>query len=317
LSRSTMYGSQHPSEVSNNPFLNLSDASTRYPDVSGSTLSTDSQYALWNAQSNGVSPQPGYSPNVLQPLQQQYTTGWPGLQTYQTQGSGLPYLQQSNSGVRFHPSSAFGQQLVSTIDPGSLNQGGSGYQQQSQQQFDPGYGMTNGYNTTAVPGQIQNTLMSYQPTGTIPVTNLTQFDPYSVIGQGAWDSQQQQQGGGLTNSRALNSHPDPHPRDVLEEHKEELKLWEPHAWKKLMNSFGTLETAWRKRVEELETWMNTYPSQLPTALEEAKSRFATAAAAKCQVEEAQKGYRVSTDQPSKDRVKEAVNAALRGLPDYP
>lgn len=254
-----MYGSYNspPPELSNNPFLeHTSNPLTRYPDVGGFISSTDPQLTSWAGQSNGT-PQQGYITYNPQAGQQQYTTGWGGSPDYQTQGSGFAYPQQAGGGTRFQPSSSFGQHLSSAMDAGGFVQGGLGYQQQPQQQFTPGYGTPNGYNATGgIPGQIQIPPPPYQQ-----ATNLgypSEFDPYSSIGQGSWDGQQQpqqpqqQQGGGLTNGGALNSQSDPHPREFIQKYKAELEVWDAYSWKQLMNSLDSLKRAWERRMHELD-----------------------------------------------------------------
>ena len=264
--RPTMYSSygsynSPPAELSNNPFLeHSSNPLTRYPDIGDVTPPTNSQFTSWIGQPNGVPQQQGYNTYSPQPAQQQYTAGWGGSPTYQTQGLGYPSPQQTGSGVRFQPSSSFGQQLSSAVDSGGYIQGGMGYQQQPQQQFTPGYGTSNGYNPTGgMPGQIQIPPTPYQQTGVTNPGYLSEFDPYSTIGQGSWDGQQQSQqqsyghqGGGLTNGGALNSQPDLHPREVIQKYKTELEAWDTYSWKQLMNSLETLKRTWEKRMYELD-----------------------------------------------------------------
>ena len=253
-----------PAELSNNPFIeHSSNPLTRYPDVSGSISPTNSQFTSWTGQPTGVPQQQGYNTYGPQPTQQQYTAGWGGSPTYQTQG--LAYAnpqqqpQQQGSGYRFQPSSSFGQQLSSAVDGGYI-QGGVGYQQQQQpqQQF-TGYGTSNGYNTTGAPGQIQIPQTPYQQTGVTGPGYLSEFDPYATIGQGSWDGQQpppQQSYGdhsrGLSNGGALNSQPDLHPREFTRKYKTELEAWDTYSWRQLMNSLESLKKAWEKRMHELD-----------------------------------------------------------------
>ena len=260
------YGSYNspPAELSNNPFLeHSSNPLMRYPDVTGSISPSNSQYTSWIGQSTGVPQQQGYNTYGPQPTQQQYTAGWGGSPTYQTQGLGYQnpqQQQQTSSGMRFQPSSSFGQHLSSSLDTGGLVQGGVGYQQQPQQQF-TGYGASNGYNTTSgIPGQIQIPPTPYQQTGITVPDYLSEFDPYTTNGQGSWDGQQQPQqqsygyqgGGGLTNGGAPNSQPDLHPREVIRKYKMELEAWDTYSWKQLMNSLEALKKAWERKMHELE-----------------------------------------------------------------
>ena len=257
------YGSYNspPAELSNNPFLeHSSNPLARYPDVNDLTTATNSQFTSWVGQPGGVPQQQGYTAYGPQPTQQQYTAGWGGSPTYQTQGLGYQNPQQTSSGVRFQPSSSFGQQLSSAVENGGFIQGGVGYQQQPQQQYTPGYGTSNGYNTTGgMPGQIQIPPTQYQQTGVTNPGYPSEFDPYSSIGQGPWDGQQQaqqqsygHQGGGLANGRALGSQPDLHPREVIQKYKTELEAWDTYSWKQLMNSLESLKRTWEKRMHELD-----------------------------------------------------------------
>ena len=263
------YGSYNspPAELSNNPFLeHTSNPLTRYPDIGGSTSPTDPQFTSWIGQPNGAPQHQGYNTYGPQPTQQQYTSGWGGSPTYQAQGPGYTSPPpQTGGGMRFQPSSSFGQQLSSAMDVGGFIQGGAEYQQQPQQQpqqqFITGYGTPNGYNTSGgVPGQIQIPPTPYQQTGVTSPGYLSEFDPYSSIRQASWDGQQQQQqqsygdhsSRGLSNSGALNSQPDPHPREVIRKHKTELEIWDSYSWKQLMNSLESLKRAWEKRMHELD-----------------------------------------------------------------
>ena len=270
------YGSYNspPAEFSNNPFLeHSSNPLTRYPDVDGFTSPTNSQFTSWIGQPNGVPQQQGYNTYSPQPTQQQYTASWGGSPTYQTQGLGYPNTQQTGSGIRFQPSSSFGQQLSSAVDSGGFIHGGVGYQQQPQQQYTPGYGSPNGYHTSGgMPGQIQIPPTPYQQTGVTGPGYLSEFDPYASIGQGTWDGQKQSQqqtygqqqpqqqsyghqGGGPTSGGALNSQPDSHPREVIRKFKVELEVWDTYSWKQLMNSLESLKKAWEKRMHELDAGM--------------------------------------------------------------
>lgn len=259
---SSSYGSYNslPPEFSNNPFIESpSNGLTRYPDLSSPT---DARFARWNYSPDVVPQQQGYNTyNPQQPPQQQYTSNWGGSPTYQTQGPGIVYPQQTSGGGRFQPSSSFGQHLSSALDTGAYIQGGPGYQQQPQQQpqqqFTPGYGVPNGYNT-GVPGQIQIPATPYQQAGVTNPGYLSEFDPYAAIGRGALDTQQQPQqpqqqpgGGGLTSGGALNSQTDLHPRDFVRKYKTELEGWDQYAWKQLLNSLDSLKAAWDRRVQEL------------------------------------------------------------------
>ena len=244
-----------PAELSNNPFLeHTSNPLMRYPDVT----SPNSQFTSWVGRTNDVPRQQGYDTYNPQPVQQQqqqqYSTGWGGPPTYQVQASGFIQPQQT-SGALFQPSSSFGQQLSSAFDAGGFLHSGQGYQQQPQQQFTPGYGAQNWYTPAgSMPGQIQN------PAATPDPRYLSEFDPYANIGEGTWGGQEQHQSRRLTEGGTLDSQTNPHPRDVIKKHREDLEKWDTYSWKQLMNSLDSLKRAWEKRTIEL----NARAKQLST-----------------------------------------------------
>jgi len=161
---------------------------------------------------------------------------------------------------------------------------------------------------------------------------LPEFDPYANIGHGAWDGQQQQrqqqqqQGGGLTNGGPPNLQNDIHPREFIQKYKTELEAWDTYSWKQLMNSLDSLKAAWERRKQDLDASVKQLSTnwaaqqelaQYKSASDEANLSFSSVAASYYQLKEVLGGYRQSTDIASRRRVKEAMNAALRSLPEYP
>jgi len=165
-------------------------------------------------------------------------------------------------------------------------------------------------------------------------TYLAEFDPYASIGQG-WDGssgqtrqqqqrqpQQQQTYGQPTTNENL------HPREFIRKYKVELESWDTVTWKQMQNTFESLKAAWEKRMHEIEARLKQVSTNWGMAaqqemqqgqhlLKDAESKFSSVAASTFQIKEVLQGYRHSTDIASKRRVREAMNAALQSLPDWP
>ncbi|RDB25987.1 hypothetical protein Hypma_006551 [Hypsizygus marmoreus] len=307
-------------EITNNPFINdPRNPQTRFPDISGASSSNglQTQWPQSPIDNNG-----GYQapPMYHQPSYQQQPQLSPGYvqQTgYLSPGLSPQGISPQPTGMPFQPTSSFGQQLAANMSGSSYGylQGQSGPQStaynpaQQQLQNNPGY--------------------------------IAQFDPYASIGQG-WEGQQPQNqnvqsptGGGPI-STSTPSPGNPHPRDYLRTHKAEIEAWDTYAWKQLLNAFDALKDSWEGRSKELEGKINQlqtqmqyggggyYASQikqeglrLQALLKDARSYFDSLAASSFQMREVFQGYRQSGDLASKRRVREASNAALQGLPDWP
>jgi hypothetical protein len=128
---------------------------------------------------------------------------------------------------------------------------------------------------------------------------------------------------------------DPHPRDYIRSHKQEIEAWDSYTWKQLLNSCETLKRSWESRRNELKTKLAGLQSQhryagyydrtqiqqeggrIQALLNEAQTNFDSASASTFQFEESFNGYRQSGDTSSKKRVREATNAALQCLPKWP
>ncbi|KAI0091174.1 hypothetical protein BDY19DRAFT_934252 [Irpex rosettiformis] len=347
MSAFSPYGSQSgpPPELSNNPFIDHpANALSRYPDINNVNQPTGSeqQFTSWLSPSSpGVSsPTGGYgSPAPAQtPQYQQQQTGW--------QGAGGGYPQQSaqgsgyggglGGGQPFQPTSSFGQQLNGQLNgyqqPQQSQQQYPGYSQQSQQ-----YGSGYGYNQQP------------QQYGGIPQQQsfnqqyLSEFDP--LQGRGQYGGQQTQPGA-LPSGSSISGgagpggsqYRDPHPREFVQKNKAELEAWDNYAWKQVINSFDTLRNAWTARKGEIEARARSLGGQglfggggygygnygqaqqvqqLDQLAKQAETNADTVAAASFQMQEVHSGYRQSGDLASKKRVREAINAALQSLPDWP
>ncbi|KAG6813916.1 hypothetical protein H0H92_005765 [Tricholoma furcatifolium] len=297
------------SAVTNNPFVtDPTNAHSRFPDISTSPQSQWPPPPL-NANVGYQQPQGMYQ----QPSFQQQ----PPLSPSYSQPSGhlSPHLSQVQApqptGLPFQPTSSFGQQLAANISGTS-------------------YGYLQGQNGSSqhayTPAQQQLQSPGY----------LAQFDPYSSIGQG-WSGETQVKSPVSTNQNfslqvqspipgatpAITSiTPSPggqlHPREYLRVHKGEIEAWDSYAWKQLLTTIDALKQSWEGRVKELEgratqlqrelqTGVGNY---LPTQVQQEGIRLQG-------MEEVFQGYRQSADVASKRRVREASNAAIQALPDWP
>ncbi|EGN99269.1 hypothetical protein SERLA73DRAFT_182186 [Serpula lacrymans var. lacrymans S7.3] len=346
-------------ELSNNPFIeDPSNPHTRFPDITGSISSPppQPQYQGQASYGNGHQGQPQYQQpyqnqaqyqNPQYQNQNQYQTpyqGQPQLQTqyassstYGPQYAGSPVsLAPQPTGRPFQPSSSFGQHLVSQVDSSQQQQ----YQQPQQyggyqQGYQPAYPNQQSQQFTGYPNTGYNQGQQQQNTG-----YLSEFDPYSSLGQG------QAQGAAPSHARTPSSSGNAHPRDFIRTHKTELEAWDSYSWKQLFNAFDALKEAWGTRKREIEARISAlggngapglfgqsgyggyqggyggYGSQqeverLKGLLREVESHHDTVAASSLQLHEVYQYYRQSGDAASKRRVRESCNAALTGLPDLP
>ncbi|KAF9468098.1 hypothetical protein BDZ94DRAFT_1247177 [Collybia nuda] len=311
-------------EITNNPFIDdPSHPQTRFPDLNHpSSPPNGGQYTQWLQHDMGQNNTgyPGQQSNLYQPppyqqpQPQQYSSMY-GQQQAGYLSSGAPGAIPQATGMPFQPTSSFGQQLAA-------NMSGSSYAYL--------HGQTSGQQPYTVAQQTQNN-PGY----------IAQFDPYASIGQG-WDGQTHQtqsqppqnstSGIYLTTPSSGNLHP----REYIRTHKAEIEAWDNYAWKQLLNSFDILKDSWEARTRELggrvDQFQNQlryggggqYPGQLQQEttrlqelLKDAQIKSDSVAASSFQMHEVFQGYRQSGDLASKRRVREASNAALQGLPDWP
>ncbi|KAF7330552.1 hypothetical protein MVEN_02495100 [Mycena venus] len=310
--------------TANNPFV--SDPQSRYPDLNSPPAHDPSSAQFTNWLQPGAHSPMGMQNQQQPPFQQQQFqqfTPSPGGYLPQQAGYGAP---QSPSG--FQPTSSFGQQLA-----GQVNGSSYGYLQGQNTAVSPGY--------NPVQQQLQNN-PGY----------IAQFDPYASIGQG-WDGsmsqpqqpqqqQQQPQGQpshmaqGVTSPGAFSTSPtgQMHPREYLRQHKAEVESWDTHAWKQLLGAFEALKDAWEARKKEIEGNITQLQQQmqyggyyagqiqqeiarLQAMTKECESTHDSVAASSFQMHEVFANYRQSADLASKRRVREASNAAITSLPDWP
>ncbi|KAH9903040.1 hypothetical protein C8Q73DRAFT_742263 [Cubamyces lactineus] len=324
----------------------LSPASSQYTSwlntPQGSTISPN-QTGYY---SQGVASPSGYNAGGYQPQPQPQPqlSGWAPAGPSYSQPQQQPYGQimsppaqqpQMSSGP-FQPSSAFGQQLAGQIN-GAY--GAPPMQQAQQQQQQPQYSGYAQYG--AGPGQGYQQGYPQQPQQQQQQQYLAEFDPYaqqqqSMQSQGAMGAPAGPSGGpgGQYGQRQQQ----PHPREFVVSHKAELESWDSYTWKQAQNCFDALKAAWEARKQELEARLRALggaglfsaggggmygggPAQQYAQLEhmtkEAGLHVDTVAAGSFQMQEVFTGYRQSSDVASKRRVREAINAALSSLPDWP
>ncbi|KAG6820947.1 hypothetical protein H0H93_009183 [Arthromyces matolae] len=313
------YGS---SAITNNPFVtDPTNAQARFPDLSTGS-DTQSQWST----NTGIAFPPSqglYQQQQVPQLSPGYNTS-PGYQSPSPSSNGIV---PQPTGLPFKPTSSFGQQLAANMSGTSY-----GYLQaqpiasQQQQSYQPAQ------------QQLRNS--SY----------LSEFDPYANIGQG-WSGESQtkhpvqqnqlnpsSQFQGAMTSPSTSTSPSGmlHPREFIRTHKAEIEAWDNYTWKQLLLSFESLKDAWEGRVKELEGkaaqlqmqlqygTMNYHPAQiqqegsrLQGLHKDAKLQSDSVAASAFQMQEVFQGYRLSADAAGKRRVREATNAALQGLPDWP
>ncbi|GLB40450.1 hypothetical protein LshimejAT787_0803210 [Lyophyllum shimeji] len=264
----------------------------------------------------GMFQQPTYHPQQQPQLSPSYAQPTGYMSPSLSQG-----LAAQPTGMPFQPTSSFGQQLSATMSGTSYSylQGSSGQPQQQAYQ----------------PAQQQLQSPAY----------VAQLDPYASIGQG-WSGepqprtqQPQNTPGSMVGSPvspSVSSAGHQHPREYIRTHKAEIEAWDTYAWKQLLNSFDALKDSWEGRTKELEGQISRLQAQLQYGgggyyalqiqqegsrlqglLKDARSHFESIAASSFQMREVFQGYRQSADAASKRRVREASNAALQGLPDWP
>ncbi|KAI0359846.1 hypothetical protein OH77DRAFT_1419180 [Trametes cingulata] len=336
-----------PPELSNNPFIDhSSNALARFPDISGADdySGSSAQYTSWlsRPQTSSINTnQTGYFPQApTSPIPQgggygqAQPTGWNPAGAGYSQQPQQPYGGQMMSPAPqpqmaagpFQPSSSFGQQLVGQVN--SVYGVSPAPQQQQQQQYS-GYPMSPQYG----PGYQQGYPGQQQQPQQQPQQYLAEFDPYSQTQQqGAGQAGGAGQYGGGAGKRQ-------HPREFVQTHKAELEAWDSYTWKQAQNSFDELKSAWEARKTELEARMRAMGgaglfgggggygygapgpaqqyAQLENMAKEAGLNVDTVAAGAFQMQEVFTGYRQSGDIASKRRVREAINAALSSLPDWP
>ncbi|EAU85420.2 hypothetical protein CC1G_07114 [Coprinopsis cinerea okayama7 len=338
----------------NNPFVNANDpthASSRFPDISGgstSYLNPNQQppQGQWMNNGNMSYQQPAYTAQYQQqqPQQQQYPQQSYGGGGYMSP-TGMPQGQYGGGSTgQFQPSSSFGQQLsahMSGTNYGYLNGQQTGVPQQQQQlgpaqaqiannpgyvaQFDP-YGPLSQWDGTSGQQQQQQQQMQMQQ------QQQQQYQQQQSYQTGYNDGSYLISPVGPTSGVSPTG--EPHPREFIRLHKAQLDKWDAVAWKQLLNTFEALKKAWEARKTACSNQLQSLKSQLNFAgyyqqqvqaeiarveqlTKEADSMADSVAASTFQMQEVFSGYRQSGDSSSKMRVREATNAAVRSLPDWP
>lgn len=252
-----MYASSTNPSLTNNPFI--ADAShpiNRFPDISSqSTWSDPTQHQY----------QPNYPQYSQQQQLQQIPPGYTQQQQPQNYFSQYPQSQPQQI-PSYQPSSSFGQNLQAAMSGSSYAYLQQGQQQQAQH---------TGYNP--VQQQLQNN-QGY----------IAQFDPYGPLSQGWGDattiptqslalssptSTTSSNNFGYGNNQinvpsgpaGFSPSGDPHPREYIRSHKQEIEAWNSYAWKQLLNTFEALKRAWETRRRELREKVGGLQAQLQYA----------------------------------------------------
>ncbi|KAJ3714240.1 hypothetical protein EV361DRAFT_807320 [Lentinula raphanica] len=299
------------SPITNNPFISdPTNAQSRYPDLSLSSPSPDlssSQFTSWL--------QPGGSQQQYQ--QQQFQQQMPPQLSVGYQATGFG----DGSGYMGPYSNGSGQQMTGQMTGGSysylLGQNPSipaqtGYNPVQQQIQSPGYHSVAQFDPLSSTG-ISSSAPQQSASFQTPMSPISPTTP-------------------VTTSRSVTGAV--HPREYVRTHKAEIESWDAYAWKQLLNTFDDLKEAWALRKKEVEgraqqllmqmrysagyhPQMQQESERLQALSKEADLNHDSVAASSFQIHEVFKGYRQSGDAASKRRVREASNAALQSIPDWP
>ncbi|KAF7327737.1 hypothetical protein MKEN_00353300 [Mycena kentingensis (nom. inval.)] len=315
--------------VANNPFS--SSAQSRYPDLQQSPdPNAQQQFAGW--MNGGMQSPVGF--------QQQQQQGQP-FQQQQEFGMGTGgYAPQSPTGA-FQPQSSFGQQLAAGQINGSSYSylqgqqsgppGSPSYNPVQQQlqgygnvaQFDPYNAIAQGWDgsspATQQPPQQQQ---QYQP------QSSNTLIPTSPVGPGP--------SSGPPTTTSTSATGQLHPREYIRINKVGVESWDAVTWRHLLGAFDALKDAWEARkkdilgnVSQLQAQLayasyNYAPGQLQqeiarlqTMAKDAESNHDSVAASSFQMHEVFNNYRTTSDVANKSLVREASNAAITSLPDWP
>jgi len=280
------------SSLTNNPFAfqtDLNHASNRYPKIDDSTLPGGQLGAgsstIGGGQWGHSSLAGGYNPQQQYPQQ----TGFP--QNGQFFSSSLQQSYTSSPQASFQSSSTFGQQQLQPQLPG--NQGSA---------------------------QFQTSNPVYQ--------GVAALDPYAnlaLLPQALPNPAHKPPSSPTTESFGGTSFHSDHPRSFVRDHKSDLEKWDPQTWKQFIQSIDKLKDAWIARKDVVNRaiagynhqWTQQDVTRAQDLLREADSNTDLASAAKFQLEEVYSGYRHSSDTLSRSRVREALNAGLNSLPEWP
>ncbi|TFK72885.1 hypothetical protein BDN72DRAFT_869285 [Pluteus cervinus] len=337
------YGAASP--PINNPFVtDPTNARSRYPDISStgspgynpSYSPTPSQFSQWAGQSSlggagGINYASGLNGNGHNPFQ---TSGFLQQQPTQSQFQQQPqqqFVSPTATGLPFQPSRQVGGGSSYGYLTGQQPQQ-TGYFPAQQQLQTPGYATVASLDPYSSIGQgwdgsniqQQQQQQQQQPQRALSPTSF-----------GIAQQQQQQQQHHVTTSKSATG--ELHPREYIRTHKAEVESWDTYAWKQLLGCFDSLKHVWERRRDELKVLVEQAKLQesqyaaagyftvqfqqegarLQGLVKDAEANFDSVAASTFQMKEVFQGYRQSADLASKKRVREATNAALQSLPDWP
>jgi len=308
-------------QPTNNPFLSegggsydaAASASSRFPDINNIGGAGGPSSQQWQPQQPPYGqPSQGYGQSgFMQPQQPQQTGYMQPIQTNSSLGMGQGTPQQT--------SSSFGYSSPVQQYPPQQSQFVTG-------QYQPQMGMPSlGPNSTGHPYQQPQQMNNYGV--------VADLDPYSSLSNASFSNTQPQTY--QSQSQYPNSQPPQqqqpsqygeHPRTFVQKFKAELEQWDTVAWKQVMLRIADLRSAWEVRKRDLNSalegaryngWTPSEISQCQSMVKEANDHVDTCHASEFQLREVLSGYRHSTDPASKGRVREALNAGLKMLPEFP
>lgn len=209
-------------------------------------------------------------------------------------------------------------------------------------QFDPYAGIGQGWGettttTTTITANV--TPSSLSATGTGSSGGGAQYFSSSHINTPVPSSNQ---------PTSLSAAGDQHPREYIRIHKTLIESWDRFTWNTFLGLFEKLKSAWEARKSELDARVGVLNTQVSTLqmqtqaagslgyagylqvqqyqqeasriqglAKQAALNFDSVAASTFQMQEVFQNYRQSGDLASKKRVREATNASLQSLPDWP
>ncbi|KAF8526319.1 hypothetical protein BU17DRAFT_62300 [Hysterangium stoloniferum] len=289
-------------QPANNPFLE-SSASTRFPaldeDQYQPSLQSPQSYS-----SQSVSPSPSHFQRSSYGMQQQQFNQWSGQQQ-------SPGGYNQGGGYAGHVFAPQPSGLGSQPYGGPFPYGAQQPQLQVQTQY------------TGYP-QFQPSHMPLQQQYQQP-NPISEFDPYSGLpaspnGLSTPTLVSQPTG----QPQRLGPSGQQHPRAFIRSHKVQLDTWNSFSWKQALGTFEELKSAWETRRGDLQKHL--YSGQYLTAVDianikamikQSESNIDAVAASFLQMQEVSESYKHSVDAAGKQRVREALNAGLRDLPDWP
>ncbi|CUA69397.1 hypothetical protein RSOLAG22IIIB_03922 [Rhizoctonia solani] len=230
---------------------------------------------------------------------------------------------QSQSGFGY----GMGQGMPQTTAYSPTQQYPGQQSQLSSMQYQPQYPMS--------PVGSTPTGFSYQTQQPNSYNAVADLDPYSSLSNASFVNNQpqpqpqpqlQSQYSSSGSQPQPQSHYGDHPRAFVQKFKADLEQWDPVAWKQAMLRIADLRSAWEVRKKDLNSalegarfngWTPGEMQQCQAMIKEANDHVDTCHASEFQLREVQSGYRHSTDPASKSRVRDALNAGFRSLPEYP